>query len=120
MASGDKHLDLLIKNSKIKANKIKTDQFSSMDDFELSLRLWFSRKYNMPMFHPILDNYDIEKMLLEIQLHKEDTISGKEVAEMLKDQKEEIDDMFKDFDEQLAPEEQEFMKNIDWEDTGKC
>lgn len=67
------------------------DEIETIDDLELQLRFWFSKKYSIPMYSPELDAYDVRMMLMEHYMHTytpptaDETVraSSSELADMM-------------------------------------
>lgn len=86
-----------------------SDDIETIDDLELQLRFWFSKKYSIPMYSPELDAYDVRMMLMEHYMHTytpptaEETVrnSGESLADMIAkefsdDEHRAMDQMFDD------------------------
>lgn len=65
----DGFLDEIIPGLKKKAERIRSAEgFDNIDDVELQLRFWFAQHYGIPMYSPVLAEYQIDQMLLEYYL----------------------------------------------------
>ena len=68
----------------------------NMDDHLLSLKYWWSSFYNRPMKDPLLEDYSLYDLYLEFYLHTFSKDAA--TSEMISDNREELEDLFKDFD----------------------
>lgn len=107
----DSYIDSLIPKIKKRAEKLIRDTSEvDMEDMELQLRFWFSKKYNIPMFSEVLDNYSIPQMLLEFYLHEESSKDPKQATEeQISESRNELADMIAS---EFSEDEKEFMDSV--------
>lgn len=87
--------ETVVKAAKKKAHKIKKEEATTLDEFILQLRYWWSRKYNRPMQDPVLDKYTIKELLIEYFLHTEEN-TEQDANEVIKGNEEELSELFND------------------------
>lgn len=100
-------------SSLIPAIKRKAEQFfenmevNSIDELTTQLRFWFSKKYNLPMYGEVLNNYTVKDMLFEFYLHNHDNTDTIEKTEQtISDHSEELGNLF---EQEFSQEEEEFL-----------
>lgn len=92
---GDKHIDQLIAGAKKRAENIKNGTPKNTEELEQVLRWRWCQQYNLPMKHPMLDNYTVEELLFEFFLHQEPVkMTAGNVSELIKENKEELANLF--------------------------
>lgn len=113
--SEDKHINALIDKAKAQAKSIhsKGKEVKTVEDLIWTLRIWWAKFHRRPIKDPLLENYDIQELLLEFFLFTE-VDETKETNTMISENKEELFDLFKDFESKKEPEsiqsEQEFLE----------
>jgi hypothetical protein len=107
----DSYMDSLIPQIRKRAERLIRDASEvDMEDMELQLRFWFSKKYSIPMFSDVLDNYTLPQMLLEFYLHEE---AGKDVTEKTEEViKESRDDLADMIAKEFSEDEKAFMDDV--------
>jgi hypothetical protein len=102
--SEDSKFNSMFERAKREALSIKTIQPMDAKDAQKSLMFWWSKHYNRPMKDPLLSEYSLYDLLLEFHLHKElDPEST--VNEAITDNKEEIDNLVKEMDDDFMKKE---------------
>jgi hypothetical protein len=123
--SEDKYINQLIDKAKAKANVVKRGEISTIEDLIWVLKHWWSRHYNRPLKDPLLDSYDIPELLFEFFLFAK-LDESHETNKIISDNKEELQDLFADFDNSKSfaevvtttAEEKQFLAD-EWSMTEK-
>lgn len=86
--------------------------YADMDDFLLALRVIVSRAYKIPVFSDYFESLTLDQLLFEVEIvNSLNTSSADRTTKIVNDNKEELGEMFDDFDEaeaSTAPGETEF------------
>jgi hypothetical protein len=111
-------VDARARQAQEKAQAIINGEVVTSEDLQNRIRYVLSRKYNIPFFSEFFENLTLDELFLEVMLitEKEKTPEQK-VSEMIMNNKEEVDDLFSDFEEDipldLTEDEKEVIKNRD-------
>jgi hypothetical protein len=112
--SEDKYINRLIDKAKEKAAAVKSGEIKTIEDLIWVLKHWWSRHYNRPLKDPVLESYEIPELLFEFFLFA-NLDAGAETNKIISDNKEELQDLFKDFEPhsiaeaKVTPEEKQFL-----------
>lgn len=92
MLISDKFLESIVEPLREKAEAMLHPEYSpkDLDELVIQLRFWYSKHYNIPMFHPMLESFSIKDMLFEYYLHNSKPPSASDV---IFDKKDELADM---------------------------
>jgi hypothetical protein len=98
-----------------KANNIVNGICETQEDFEMVMRLFLSKRYNIPIFSEYFENLEFDKLVFEVELHKASLIpQEKKTSEIINENKEELSTLFEDWvDEDLSQfkdDDANFMK----------
>jgi hypothetical protein len=115
------NIDERVSRAKERARKLLAGDPESPDDVIYALRAILCREYKMPLFDPYFQDRTIDELVFEIELVRGQQISGTQRgSEMLKEQKEEAQDLFADWeaaetgenlvDEKFVEEAKRFMQ----------
>jgi len=99
----EKFWDKLPDIAKKLAYRIRLGNFKTEDEFILFLKSWWSIQYKRPMKDPLLEEYSLFDLLYEYHLHS-DTSKDNMTSDAIKDNKQEIDDLFAEFDKPTPPQ----------------
>jgi hypothetical protein len=120
MLSSDIFLEKIATSLREKAEKMLDIEYTpeNLEELETQLRFWFSKKYSIPMYSQVLNDYQLKDMLFEYYLH---TIKPKTKEEITLQKNEELGDMiaeaFGDDDLDFMDEVAEEMKqSASWEE----
>lgn len=108
MFISDKFLESIVEPLKEKADAMLQPDYSpkDLDELIIQLRFWYSKQYNIPMFHPMLDNFNVKDMLFEYYLHNTKPPSASEV---IFNKKDEIADMIA---EEWGNDDDDFLNEV--------
>lgn len=115
MLSSDGDIDARIEVAKSAAKRLLTGDYNNLQEAELLLRWNLANFWKKPLFHPMWEDYTLEDYVVEWEFvshfNKPEEVKIKEAAI---ENKEELDDMFADWDKEdswenvqseLSPEE---------------
>jgi hypothetical protein len=92
------------------AHRLRTqEEPSDQEDLILQLRFWFSTKYGIPMYSPVLENYSLKDMLLEHYLHTWEPPAPPDTNELIQENQSKLAD---DIAAAFSEEENAFMDDV--------
>ncbi len=114
--------DRIAKAQKL-AKEIFNGEYDSMAKTELFLRVLISKHYNIPIFSDYFTNLTLDQLIFEVEMVKEMSSTPEErMKEKAEANKEELDNLFADWDAEDIPQPDISSQNIsnnpkDWEDV---
>ena len=114
--SGEPDLEERINAAKQRATKIVSGEVENTEDLFARLAVSLSKYYKMPFHSEFFANLTLDEMLLEVfLLTEQEKTPESAIAEAIKDNQDELNDLFKDFGElgepMLSQEEEDFVNN---------
>lgn len=98
MITENNYIAAIENKAKRDALHCKLGEDGSIQQYEQVLKGWWCKFYKRPMKDPILESYSLYDLLFEFYLHTND--DNESVAnDAIDEHKEEVEDLFKDFEE---------------------
>lgn len=124
---GNEHIKERIEEANKKARKIAIGNVDTEEELELFFRMVIAKHRGVLMFDPVFEKYSLDELAFEAQIltfKSEDSNTPEQLSQIIEDNKEEAEDLFSDWEEEVtlgekdfSPEEMEFMNSGKFVDT---